>query len=99
MQALWNRAMLLARTRGAYGLAFPMPGTDYRPPCEGSILHDILFASVATEEEYEAHLAAVREDMVAWKERVGNSRGKTARTLNRQPDLSGIDVGKLEFKL
>jgi hypothetical protein len=100
MQALWNRAMFLTRTRGAYGCAFPMPGTSYPPPTQGTMLFDILFCAIASEEEYTAHLEAVRENMIGWKERVRS--GKSGRTLTRHepiPRLEGIDLSKLEFKL
>lgn len=101
MQQLWNRAMLLTRTRGAYGLAFPVPGTNYDPPCEGSMLRDILFVCTASDEEYEAFLQTVREDMIAWKARVAASSGKNKLSMVRSAPVSlkGIDLEKVEFKL
>lgn len=102
MQALWDRAMYLARTRGAYGCAFPQPGTSFKPPTAGSMLNDIIFVATASDEQYEAHLAAVREDMIAWKARVAASGGKRKLLLNR-PDrpvnLAGLDLANVEFKL
>jgi hypothetical protein len=91
MQRIWDRAMLIARTRGAYGCTFPVPGTTFRPPTEGTMLYDLCFAASATEEEYQAHLNEVREDMLAWKERVRNAR-PPSRNL-------GIDVSKLKITL
>lgn len=90
MQSIWDRAMHLARTRRAYGCAFPMPGTSFQPPSEGSMLIDVLFACIATDAEYEAHLTVVREDMVAWKAGVKSARPAL---------ISNLDVSKLEFKL
>ena len=98
MQALWDRAMLVARTRGAYGCAFPMPGTRFSPPTEGTMLYDLIFCCVADDAEYEAHLAEIREDMLAWKERVRNS-GHKRRELVTKVNLSGVDLTKVEFKL
>jgi hypothetical protein len=95
MQALWDRAMFLTRTRGAYGVGFPQPGTSFAPPTEGTMLHDILFVATASDEEYEAHLEAVRVDMTAWKERVKNARGRLISTSVTR----GIDVDKLEISL
>jgi hypothetical protein len=91
MQALWDKAMFLERTRGAYGCAFPMPGSTYQPPTPGTMLHSILFVVTASEEEYQAHLAEVRADMENWKARV---------KVQRKPlPTFGIDTSKLEFKL
>lgn len=96
MQALWDRAMLIARTRGAYGCAFPQPGTSFRPPTPGTMLHDILFVCTATGAEVDDHLAAVRENMIGWKARVAASGGKRRESIVRVPDL---DVSKLEITL
>lgn len=101
MQALWDRAMLIARTRGAYGCSFPLPGTVFPLPTPGTMLHDILFVCTATEEEIDAHLAAVREDMIAWKAKVAASRGKSGRLLVRHEpvNISGLDLDKIEIDL
>lgn len=101
MQALWNKAMLLARTRGAYGVAFPMPGATYPLPQPGTMLFDILFACTASEAGFEDHLAAVREDMIAWKARVAASGGKRRESIVRDVNVEalGLDLSKMEFKL
>jgi hypothetical protein len=96
MQRLWNRAMLMERTRGAYGCAFPVPGTSYRPPVPGTMLHTILFAALATDEEYEDLLTRMRENMLEWKARVRASGNKRRETIT---DVSGIDISSLEIKL
>lgn len=96
MQRIWDRAMLLARTRGAYGCTFPVPGTTFRPPTEGTMLYDLCFAASASEEEYAAHLSEIREDMLAWKERVRN-----ARPARREPSikLEGLDLSQIKITL
>jgi hypothetical protein len=102
MQALWNKAMEIERTRGAYGVGFPAPGTTFKPPAAGTMLHTILFVATAQRADVEDHLRDVRENMEGWKARVRDARGKNARTVTRHepaPNLSAIDLGKLEFKL
>lgn len=94
MQELWNKAMLIERTRGAYGVGFPQPGTNYRPPAAGTMLHTILFVATAQAADVEDHLVAVRENMEGWKERVRASGGK-----NKLSVVRDLDVSKLEFKL
>lgn len=94
MQSLWDRAMLIARTRGAYGAAsFPEPGTSFPLPTPNTMLHDILFVAAATDEEYEARLAEIRADMTAWKARVRASGGK------RRELITDVDLSKVEFDL
>lgn len=88
MQRLWNRAMLLARTECAYGVALPQPGATYPPLLPGDMARTILFAATATEEEYNTYLEAVREDMLAWKARLRSG----TRTVSL--DLTGV-----EFKI
>lgn len=95
MQVLWNEAMLIERTRGAYGVGFPQPGTNYRPPAAGSMLHTILFVATSDHDTVAQHLTAVRENMEGWKERV-KAAGTGKRALVSTRD---IDVSKLEFKL
>jgi hypothetical protein len=100
MQRLWNAAMLIERTRGAYGVGFPQPGTDYRPPAAGTFMHTLLFVATSERDTVEAHLAAVRENMEGWKARVrAAGNGKRALISTRAPDVSKVDVSKLEFKL
>lgn len=96
MQRLWDQAMLIERTRGAYGVGFPQPGTTFRPPAAGTMLHTLLFVATSERDVVDAHLASVRENMEGWKERVRLAgKGKNARALPRV----NIDVSKLEFKL
>lgn len=92
-QRLWDRAMMIARTRGAYGCAFPMPDTSFPLPAQGTMLRDILFACTATNEEYEQVLAAIRADMVAWKERVRTSKP------SKRPIITDIDVTVLDLNI
>jgi len=100
MQRTWDRAMILARTRGAYGCAFPMPGATYPPPTGGTMLYDLCFVASCTEEEYEATLAAIREDMTQWKARVAASRGKGKLTSTANNNLiKSIDVSNLKIDL
>lgn len=98
MQALWDRAMLIARTRGAYGCAFPQPGTSFTPPTPGTMLYDICFAALAPSEEYDAWLESLRASMLAWKQRVRDS-GNKRRELITKVDVSSIDTSKMVFKL
>ena len=102
MQALWNSAMFIERTRGAYGVGFPQPGATYPPPVAGTFLHTILFVATAAPEEVEAHLLAVRENMEGWKARVRASRGKSKLSVVRDSGpvtLTSVDLTKVEFKL
>lgn len=91
-QRLWDRAMLIARTRGAYGCAFPVEGTTFKLPQQGTMLRDILFACTATDAEYKALLAAIREDMLQWKERVRASGGKSKLSIVRDLDVSKLEI-------
>jgi len=50
------------------------------------MLYNILFCTTASREEYEAHLEAVRADMIAWKSRT-------------RPLHTGIDLTKLEISI
>lgn len=93
MQIIWDRAMLIARTRGAYGCAFPLPGTTFPPPTPGTMLHDMAFVASCTDDEYNALLEAVRKDMTEWKARVAAS-GRGNSTL-----IKSIDISKLEIDI
>lgn len=88
MQRTWDRAMLIARTRGAYGCAFPQAGTSFPPPTPGTMLYDLCFVASASEAEYEACLAEIRDDMTEWKERV-----------RRASPSHGIDTSTLKITL
>jgi hypothetical protein len=100
MQRTWDRAMLLARTRGAYGCDFPEPGTTFPAPTGGTMLNDLCFVATCTDEEYDALLAAIREDVKQWKDRVAASRGKGKLTSTGNNDLlREVDVSKLEINL
>lgn len=100
MQTLWDRAMLIARTRGAYGDApFPSPDATFPLPQPRTMLHDLLFVCTATDEEYDTHLAAVRADMEQWKARVRASRGKLLSVRETAVDLTDVDLTKVEFTL
>lgn len=90
-QRLWDTAMLIERTKGAYGCAFPVPGTTFRPPTPGTMLHTLTFVASASEADVAAHLAAVRADMEAWRERVRNAPP------SRRPLL--IDIQDLEINI
>lgn len=100
MQALWDKAMHIERTRGAYGVGFPMPGTSFKPPAAGTFLHTLLFVATHGEPEVEEHLAAVRENMEGWKARVAASKGRTIVTRHEPPaDIAGIDLSKMEINI
>jgi hypothetical protein len=58
------------------------------------MLYDLCFAASASEEEYATHLAEVREDMLAWKERVRN-----ARPAQRKTKIEGLDLSALKITL
>ena len=68
--ALWQRYQMLFHTKRSYGKAVPLAILRYPLPPEGSAHEDFLFAATATQEEYDAALAAAREDMRQWKARV-----------------------------
>jgi hypothetical protein len=100
MQALWDKAMEIERTRGAYGVGFPQLGTTFRPPAAGTMLHTLLFVTTAQRADVEDHLAAVRENMEGWKERVRNARGRTLVTRHEKPvSLEGIDLAKVKINI
>lgn len=94
MQRIFDRAMFLERTRGAYGVGFPERGMTFRPPAPGTFMHTLLFTALATNEEYEAHYEAVRENMEGWKARVKASSGKSALL-----SVRGIDTSKLNISI
>lgn len=100
MQALWDTAMHITRTQGAYGCEFPEPKTSFRPCAGGSMFHTILFVATASPEDVAAHLTAVRENMEGWKARVAASKGRLLSPRHEKPvDLTGIDLSKMEINI
>lgn len=100
MQALWDKAMHIERTRGAYGVGFPVEGTTFRPPAAGTFLHTLLFVATSDPDTVAAYLRAVRENMEGWKARVAASRGKTLYVRHdKLAPMHGVDLSQVEFKL
>ncbi len=93
MQALWDRAMLLARTARAYGCAFPMPGTSFPPPAPGSMPLDIIIAACLSPEEFESLLETVRKEMTEWKARVRSAKP------SQRPLITDINLAALEINI
>lgn len=73
MKAAYDRYKRCLETGRAYGRPLPAPGATYPEP-QDEVIRLAFFSAFATDLEWQLYESCIREDMIAWKERIAGPR-------------------------